>query len=545
MSAGTGPLLMSRSVLRGGVNRLATGRWAWFAGYLTATIVLFSCYFRLSGTQPATSDGASIALQAWDMLHGNLLLHGWALADVSFYTTELPEYMLVEAFRGLGAADVHTAAALTYTLLVLLAGLVAKGRATGAEGLVRVLIAAGIMIAPQLGQGTLILLLAPDHTGTGVPLLLTWLVLDRAPRRWYTPPVIGLLLTWAMLGDRIVELLGVVPLALVCAVRVYQGTVRDKAPVRQWWFELSLLGTACAAYVLSDLAYAAIAALGGSRLEPVQVSFASAARMPGDFGRTLEGLLALYGADFFSLPWDFRAAIAIAHLVGVAMAATAVWLGLRRFLGPGFPRSEGCPRSDDLLTGVLTVGLLLNLGVYLFSTMPVSTWSTREIAGVLPAGAVLAGRLLAGPVRGARLQPVLAVVGLGYLVALAYGAAQPQLPAVTQNLAGWLSAHHLRYGLSGYGFGPVTTLASGGKVDLRQAAYRPGVASPGPEEYDLSWYDAKAHDADFLVLATTPAPPDPLTAAEARGIFGPPRHVYHYAQYVIWTYDRNLLSEVR
>ena len=62
---------------------------------------------------------------------------------MSFYTTELPEYMGVELIRGLGPDVVHVAAAFTYTLLVLLAGLLAKGRAKGREALIRVLIASG------------------------------------------------------------------------------------------------------------------------------------------------------------------------------------------------------------------------------------------------------------------------------------------------------------------------------------------------------------------------------------------------------------------
>src|SRR5258708_2523349 len=82
-------------------------------------------------------------------------------------------------------ADVHVSAAITYTLLVLLAGLLAKGNKTGREGLIRVAIASGIMIAPQIGPGAFLLLLSPDHIGTGVPLLLVFLLLDRAPRsRW-------------------------------------------------------------------------------------------------------------------------------------------------------------------------------------------------------------------------------------------------------------------------------------------------------------------------------------------------------------------------
>ena len=123
-------------------DRARPARWAWPAAYALAAVALFFCYLRISGTQPVTSDGASQALQAWDMLHGNWLLQGWTLTDVSFYTTELPEYVLVEIVRGLRRpADVHTAAALTYTLLVVLAGLLAKGGKKGKEGLVRVLIA--------------------------------------------------------------------------------------------------------------------------------------------------------------------------------------------------------------------------------------------------------------------------------------------------------------------------------------------------------------------------------------------------------------------
>src|ERR1700684_3281066 len=113
---------------------------------------LFACYLRLSATFAVGSDGASNALEAWDLLHGNWLLRGWTFTDVSFYTTELPEYAVVELMRGLNTGVVHTAAAITYTLLVLASAALARGRARGAEGWARALIAAGIMLAPQLGH---------------------------------------------------------------------------------------------------------------------------------------------------------------------------------------------------------------------------------------------------------------------------------------------------------------------------------------------------------------------------------------------------------
>jgi hypothetical protein len=80
--------------------------------WVLGAVAAFACYLRLSRTRAVNSDGAGQALQAWDMLHGNLLLHGWSLGDVSYYTTEVPQYMLVEFLRGLSQDVVHVAAAM-------------------------------------------------------------------------------------------------------------------------------------------------------------------------------------------------------------------------------------------------------------------------------------------------------------------------------------------------------------------------------------------------------------------------------------------------
>ena len=48
----------------------------WIVITAGAAAVLLFCYLRIAGTVPVLSDGAANALQAQDMLHGNLLLHG-------------------------------------------------------------------------------------------------------------------------------------------------------------------------------------------------------------------------------------------------------------------------------------------------------------------------------------------------------------------------------------------------------------------------------------------------------------------------------------
>src|ERR1700722_10122471 len=203
---------------RPGPHRL--GRWPSAAAWGLGLVVAFAANLRLSQTNATNSDGASQALQAWDMLHGNLLLHGWITGDVTYYTTEVPEYMLVELVHGLNSDAVHIAAALTYTLAMLLVALLAKGKTTGREAVARAAIAAGVLIAPELDAGTYALLNSPDHLGTSGPVLLAWLIIDRARPRWYVPVVVGLILAWAQIADVLVLYVAVLPLAIVCAFRV-------------------------------------------------------------------------------------------------------------------------------------------------------------------------------------------------------------------------------------------------------------------------------------------------------------------------------------
>src|SRR4051794_19340801 len=63
--------------------------------------VMLLGYLRIARANATNADGAANALQAWDMLHGNVFLSGWTLSDVSFFPTELVQYTLIELFYGL------------------------------------------------------------------------------------------------------------------------------------------------------------------------------------------------------------------------------------------------------------------------------------------------------------------------------------------------------------------------------------------------------------------------------------------------------------
>ena len=207
-------------------RRVSARRLLAAAAVALAVALLFLAYLRVSRTYPENSDESNDLLMAWDMLHGNVLLHGWYLSDVSFITTELPQYALLVWLFGLHTDTAHIAAAMTYTLVVIFSVLLARGRVPRREARPRMLLTAGLMFAPQLGVGVFVLLLSLGHIGTAVPLLLTWLVIDRCPPRRWVPVLVGLLLTWVLIADPLVLLVGVVPLVAVCALRVSRDLAR-------------------------------------------------------------------------------------------------------------------------------------------------------------------------------------------------------------------------------------------------------------------------------------------------------------------------------
>jgi hypothetical protein len=536
-----------------------------------AAVGLFACYLRVSATFAAGSDGASNALEAWDLLHGNWLLHGWTLTDVSFYTTELPEYAAVELARGLGADAVHISAAITYTLLVLAAAALARGRARGGEGWARALIAAGIMLAPQLGNGVHVLLSQPDHVGTQVPVLAIFLLIDRAPRRWYTPAAIWVLLTATVVADKIAIIDTAVPLALVgLAYAIWPSTARRggrgelgpdasgrsprpgvraaAAPPRRHSFELALVVAVACAVGAAELIIIGINRLGGFALMPVETGIVTPGRIPGHLSMTLQDTLNLFGADVGAARPGPQTVLAWLHAPGIALAATALVLALGRFRG-----------REDLVTSVLAIGLVVTLADFVASTIPATPFDTREMAAALPYGAVLAGRVFgpwltssprhASPGWRSRLSPAVAVLALAggcQLAALGYAATQPAAIGPEQPLAGWLAAHHLTTGLGTYTEDNITTLDSGGAVRMLTVAWRtPANGGTVPRLYQssASWYDPRTADANFVVTGTADGgTADLIPRAEILALAGPPARTYHFESFTIMVWDKNLLT---
>jgi hypothetical protein len=501
--------------------------------WIIAGLALFTVFLHMSQTTPVNSDGASNALQAWAMLHGNPLLNGWELSDVSFYTTELPQYALLELARGLTPDVIHLAGAMTYTLVVLLAARLARGRAGGAAGLLRAALAAGIMLAPQQNGGVYILMLSPDHTGSTVPVLVTWILLDRAPRRWWVPGAAALLLAWGLVADNIVLITGAAPLAAVGAWRAYHLVARGGQRLRGAWLELSLPVAALAAVGGARLAEGLLKGAGGYYVWPVDNQLAQAGQLGGNLALTARGLLLLFGANFLGHNVGYVAGLAFLHLAGIALAGWAVATVLRRFAGAG------------LAEQLLVTGVLFSLACYLLGQNALDLHSTREFVAVLPLGAALAGRVLAGRLHAARMTPALALVATAYLLSVGRVIALPAAPPQGSDLASWLAAQHLTDGLGGYWQANAITLESAGQVRVRPVVIDGAGLQRDRWEAQPGWYNPARQQANFVVLSSAwPGKTSVAWPSHVRAAFGQPARVYAVGPYTILVWNKNLLADL-
>ena len=355
------------------------------------------------------------------------------------------------------------------------------------------------------------------------------------------------MLAWIMAANSVVLLTGIVPIAVAAGARAVRALAKRAEPN---WHELSLAAAAILAAVFGAILPVIIRAAGGYTVAPVPREIVSLGRLPGAARVAFHATLNIFGANVLAAHSALELAFAVLHLAGAALAAWAVCLAALRFF-----------RARELLVPALAVAVVVNLAAFVLTAQTLA--ATREIAAVLPLGAVLAGRLLApqllarnaarllapwarsGKARRLPLRPVLAVVAAGYLAALGYGAAQPAVPAMNEPLATWLAGHGYTHGLAGYWQAGSTTLNAGARVSVSSVGHGPGGrVVPGHWETSTLLYDPSRQYANFVVVKDSGTYSTRWLRAAAERTFGPPQRTYVVGPYTIMTWPGNLLAQL-
>src|SRR5271166_1144695 len=264
-------------------------------------LILFSAYMRLSYVFPKNSDDASYVLEALDVLHGNLLLHGWTVTVDTFYTTATPLYVL----GGLAALDMvllmHVIPALIYALFV-----------TFCLWLVSVL---SPTEERYLGKAICLLIVGlipffyswdPTHTASHVITVFCvtgafyFLATDRALL------FAGLLLILADTSDPFALWIGILPIGLMGLRRIATGARRQGCV---------FLIIAASSLLISGTFVAAVRKLGGFQTVSPPAQFADLKQIGLNLYLLSWSIFQLFGAYIFGLAFfSLDSAVVLVHL---------------------------------------------------------------------------------------------------------------------------------------------------------------------------------------------------------------------------------------
>ena len=342
----------------------------------------------------------------------------------------------------------------------------------------------------------------------------------------------AVLLAWVQVADPLVLYEGVIPLVVVCAIRVY----RRRGTLRESWYELSLAAGAIVSVGAASAALKLIHYLGGFVVRPPTATFAVVDTLYSNVWVAVESVLLLFGADFSGEQLGPHAAIALVHLAGVALAVWATWRALRRF------------GTQDLVVQVLAVTAVVLLVAYV--VRGTRTWPAARTRspGCCPSerswrAGCWPGRSSAGG--SSRCWCCCWSATPGSWCTTRFSSVRP-IPT-RRSRRGWPPITS-SYGLGDYWNANTITLDSGNQVQVRYVSRVGDRLVDRPWETKNSWYDPAQHDATFLV---TPGPADVCSPgtpagwqAVARATFGPPSATYHVDGFFVLVWHENLLSKL-
>ena len=172
---------------------------------------------RVARVYPVSSDDATGVLEADAVLHGNVLLRGWTLSNVSFTTTDLPFYIAGVAMNGMRASLLRDVPVAVYVAAVALGAVLARGRKRGGRAMLGMAAAVVLLCLPAGGLAEFVTK-GYIRVGTTLGLFAALLALDVPEGKRPGAGRLGLFtffLTMTLVADSFALVLGVLPVILV------------------------------------------------------------------------------------------------------------------------------------------------------------------------------------------------------------------------------------------------------------------------------------------------------------------------------------------
>ena len=288
--------------------------------FITAFLILFAFYLAVGLAVPYTSDHASIFLEAKSIIDTNFLLKGWALSTVSYFTTEIPFYILGILIFGNSEKVIYLVSAANYALLVLLiisyCSVTPEGRIVPARVIISTVFS--LFIAYLVSTWGF---LSPNHA-VGFTYCLCSLYFMRAGNPSASNKGLllsGIFLLLAFTGDTFTVYTWGIP---VCIVLFFRSFGRENRRTC-----IKLLIVTLASIAVSQGLLHLITAGGGFTVPGLLIKYVDYRNLPENVTLFFVGLFDLFSVNFFG-----KTVLSVAsglnqiHLLGlIVFVAALIW----------------------------------------------------------------------------------------------------------------------------------------------------------------------------------------------------------------------------
>lgn len=479
------------------------------------------------------SDNATPILQGFEVLRGNLTLHGWVLPQDTFLTSEVPFYAIAVAWHGIAPDLIYAVPSAVYLACAMLAAWTASRGFDPIPGSVGAGATVLLLLAVPALWGYAVLVPGIAHIGALWPALAAFNLVAAGQRQALRAAGAGALIAITSLGDPLVVVIGAAPLLVLGFVELAR---RDGG----WPALAGALGIA--GFEAGEMA---LSTLGGLHLLKVPVTLV----LTHPRSHVLQAISNASGLLQPSGPGG----------AGASLAVIAFWLLLAAAVVVATRRAMGRQGAGARLDVLLLLGVMLGFAAYALTDRSTIPLTARYLIPSAVMATIVIGRL--GAVATERSAwfalPALAVIVMVAAVRLAGVVGTLQQPASpptgVRPVEAYLLANGHHRGYAPYWDGNYTTVDSGNRLQVRPLIADGMRLKPMRWSVSDSWYSpgAEADGADFVFFkdadsaaASSAAGDFGIYLATAAATFGPPEQVVHVAGYTILTWSHDISTQV-
>ncbi|KHL92664.1 hypothetical protein QW71_27960 [Paenibacillus sp. IHB B 3415] len=490
--------------------------------FLVLTLFIFAFYFfnKLSWRAMPNSDYASIILEAQSFLKGNFILKNWSLTNISFYTTDLPFYVIAMFFEGFTPKLMHHVPALIYTLILVptffLTNFSKLRHVSNWSGIIFVFV---IICFPSIFYINNALV-GPIHIGTLLYLLIAFVCLEKYlendEKNAFSLYVFFAFLLLAFIGDSLAYYIGAIPIIVVSSYFIFLKKMYIKK-------HITLIMNVIMAVVVSKGFSFLISYLNGFEIFDTNMRFTTYDKVDNNLSLAVEGLIKLLGADIFNHPLSLTSLLTLAHLfvaLFVLMLPLSCLKNCKNYL-----------ESHDYISLLLSASMYILIIAFILSNMAIDINSTRYLVAFVLFGAIVIGRSTYSQLRIFKISlPILILI---YAVSTTQ-ILRSEIPISSQaKLSEFLIANNLNYGYSSFWASNIVTVESNDRVKVRAISEVEGELRPFNWFSEQNWYK---ENTTFLILNAVGSN---LTYNTAVNQFGIPNQNLSFEEYdiLVWNYN--------